>query len=285
MLKRVWEWYGSLSSRVKTSVAWSAAIVGLISTVMSVAGVTLDKWNGNVWIDVGIVAASYVGFFFIVFFAIGRIFKDSVSLVVSQTPVSISCGDIFDTPGWRVIGCDTHFNTRVDDVVISKRSLHGRLVLEHGKKWEIVAAVEKAARRLGLPPDDSGLYDFPLGSIVRYDSSVDNETYLLVAMAELDDNYESHTNMAKFEQMLMTMWREIGRVYASHDIVLPLLGAGITRFDGGPKNREMLLRCMLCTLSGSGVLLNADISVVLYEDARDIPLYEYKDMFKSLQGR
>ncbi len=57
----------------------------------------------------------------------------------------------------------------------------------------------------------------------------------MLAMTELNSRYESHTNMAKYERMLMKMWKEIDRVYASQDIALPLLGAGIARFDDGPK--------------------------------------------------
>ena len=66
-----------------------------------------------------------------------------------------------------MIGCDTHFSTRVDDVVISKKSLHGQLILEHGDKDEIEVAITTEANKLGLQRDDNGLYDFPLGTIIR----------------------------------------------------------------------------------------------------------------------
>ena len=32
---------------------------------------------------------------------------------------------------------------------------------------------DSQAKRLGLHKNDEGLYDFPLGTIIRYDSSVD----------------------------------------------------------------------------------------------------------------
>lgn len=284
-MKWVWKWYNSLSNRIKTSVAWSGAIVGLVSTIMSVVGVSLHDWIPNIWIGLFIIVVTFVLIYVTVYLIIGHIFKDSVSMTIRQTPVSISCGDIFNADGWRVIGCDTHFDTRVDDVVISKKSLHGKLVLEHGKAEEIKKAVEKEARRLHLTADNTGLYAFPLGTIIRYDSSEDNHTYLMLAMTELDENYEAHTNMAKFEHMLMKMWSEISRVYASNDVALPLLGTGISRFDDGPKDKETLLKCMLCTLNASGVSLNSDVKVILFGNAKDIPLYEYKDIFKSFKER
>ncbi len=73
----------------------------------------------------------------ITYITLGRIFNNSVKLTIRQTSVSVDCGNIFEAQGLRVIGCDTHFNTVVDDIVISKKSLHGQLVLEHGSKDEI----------------------------------------------------------------------------------------------------------------------------------------------------
>ena len=159
------------------------------------------------------------------------------------------------------------------------------MILEHGNIEEIIAAVEAEANRLALQKNSNGLYDFPLGTIIRYDSSVDNHTYLMLAMTELNAEHEAHTNMAKFELMLMKMWKEIGRVYALNDVALPLLGNGIPRFDDGPKDKEDLLRCMLCTLNSSGVTLKSKVEILIYGNVKEIPLYEYKDMFRTISRR
>lgn len=219
-------------------------------------------------------------FFFISFKTIKGLFKNSIDLDVNSNQVEISCGDIFETEGYRVIGCDTCFRTQVDDVVITKKSLHGKMVLEHGDKEEIDKLVEETAKNMNIRRKN-GLYNFPLGTIIPYKSKVDNKTYLMLAMTELNDKYESHTNMANFESMLMTMWQEISRVYASNDIVLPILGTGITRFDYVNKTRNNLFRCMLCTLRNSGLIFNSKIKIVIYGDAKDIPLYEFRDIYKS----
>lgn len=280
-MKKLWKWYNGLSNRTRTSVKIAVAFIGLISTILSVVGVSLDDLTHNCWVSLIVVLLASIGLFLLVYWIIGCIFKDTVSMTIQQTHVSISCGDIFETEGLRVIGCDTHFDTRVDDIVISKKSLHGKFVLEHGNVEDIKVAVEKEARRLHLSVNSDGLYDFPLGTIVRYDSSKDNKTYLMLAMTELNENYEAHTNMAKFEHMLMKMWSEISRVYASNDVAIPLLGTGISRFDDGPKNKEALLKCMLCTLNSSCVTFNSKVKVIINGNAKDIPFYEYKDMFRS----
>ena len=94
-------------------------------------GASLKDLSDNLWIRIGIIILSTIILAFGYYIVVGNVYKDSVALSIAKTPVEISCGDIFKTPGYKVIGCDTHFDTRVDDVVISKNSLHGQLLLEH----------------------------------------------------------------------------------------------------------------------------------------------------------
>lgn len=282
-MSRIYKWYNKLSKQARDSIAISVTVVGIISTILSILGISLGDIQGlYLYWRVGIVGIAFVVVYILAYIVIGSIFKNSINISIRQTPVSVSCGSIFDVSELRVIGCDTHFDTRVDDVIISKKSLHGQLVLEHGNKDEIVAAVENEARRLGLQKNDNGLYDFPIGTIVRYDSNTDGHTYLMLAMTELNAEHEAHTNMAQFELMLMKMWKEISRVYALNDVALPLLGTGIPRFDDGPTNKEDLLRCILCTLNSSGVTLKSKVKILIYGNIKDIPLYEYRNMFRTI---
>ena len=284
-MKKLYAVYSKLSKQFRDSLYMSITAVGVISTVMSILGVSLDEWTNSVWRSIGCVLAGAIIIFVLIYILIGRIFKDEVRLIIRRTPVSISVGDIFETSGWKVIGCDNHFDLRVDDVIISQKSLHGQLVLNHASIDELTAVIKSEAEKLEIPCDELGLYTFPLGTIVPYESSVDGEKYLLLAMTELNNRHEVHTNMAQYEQMLMRMWKEVDRVYAMNDIVLPLLGTGIPRFDDGPKENSLLLRCMLCTLNSSGVSLKAKVKIVLYGDTKNYKLYEYKDMFNETNRR
>ena len=281
-MKKIQNIYNNLSKQFKTSIMFSFAILSLISTIMSIVGFSFNDWIKNAWISFGVFVLVYAILSGIVYFIIGLIYNDLISVIINKTPVSIMCGDIFEIDGWKVIGCDTHFDTRVDDVFISKKSLHGQFLLNHGKSKEIKAVVKREAQRLNLKMNNEGLYDFPLGTVIPYHSTVDNQTYLMLAMAELNMNHEVHTNRVKFEQMLMKMWLEINRVYASNSVSLPLLGTGIARFDKEPKDKKTLLKCMLCTFKASGISLNANVKIVIFGDAKDIPLYEFKDIFKSI---
>lgn len=280
-----------MTKQLKDSLTLAFAIVGGIATVLTILGVSVSTvlplpkahWLCRIGCYLGLVLLIYTFLVFIIWIFIGRTYQNSITVRVGRNSVTVKSGDIFQTPGWRVIPMDTTFSTVADDVVISKSSLHGKLVLHYGNADEIQKAVTADAERRGLHAN-GGCYRFPLGSVIPYAPKVKNGqevTYLMVAMSSLNENWEAHTTLAQYEQMLMEMWKEIGRVYARNDIVLPLMGSGITRFDDAQNDPASLLRCMLCTLNTSGIYLNSKITVVIYDDGKTkLPLYEYKDLFR-----
>lgn len=285
-IKLVYEKYSYLSKQARDSIIIAATLIGATATILTILGISFSTLGiKNIFVGILIVIFLYTFSALVIYFIIGNIFKNSLNITIRNTPISIEPGNIFSSQGMRVIGCDSHFSTIVDDVIISKGSLHGQLVLEHGEKEEIEKAVEKEASRLGLQKNPLGLYYFPLGTIITYYSAIDKSSYLMLAMNELNPQHEAYTYTVQFEIMLMKMWKEIGRVYAGHDVVLPILGSGITRHDDGPKNKDEILRCMLCTLNSSGITLNSKIKIILYDDENKIPLYEYKDIFRSIPRR
>lgn len=281
MVQRVLQRFFSLSNRTRDSFYILMTLIGILSTLCTILGVSLSDCADNIWLRLGAVITVLVLLYFVIYLLLGKIFKKSVQLSVNGTTVVIFYGDIFKVDGLKVIGCDSHFDTRIDDVVISKNSLHGKLMLEHGNIPDILKVVEKEASRLNLSKNEDGLYDFPLGTIVCYNREVDgrDEKYLLLAMTELDTQFRACTNMAKFESMLMKMWTEIDRVYAGNSVVIPLLGTGISRFEDKSKDTEILLRCLLCTLNVSGVHLNSVLKIVIYDETKRFPFYEYMHMF------
>lgn len=280
-----------MNRQLKDSLAMAFAVTGGIATLFTIFGVSVSTllplpgvhWFLRIGIYAGIVASTYGILVLIIRAVIGRKYQDSIAFRVGKNTVTVRTGDIFQTPGWRVIPVDTTVSTVVDDKVISKKSLHGKLVLEHGDAEGIRQAVKQEAERRGIR-EENGSCRFPLGAVIPYEHEGKDggrENYLMVAMIALDENLEAHTTMAQYEQTLMGMWREISRVYARNDIVLPLIGSGITRFDDDQGDPPSLLRCMLCTLNISRIYLNARVTVVIYDDGKTkLPLYEYKELFR-----
>ena len=161
LMHRVTKWWLGLSSQVRASFGYSFAIVGFISTIMSVLGLTLKDYVPSLRYGFAVIVATYGIVWLLVFLVIGRLYRHSISLIIRSTRVSVKVGDIFNAEGLRVIGCDNCFDTRVDDVVIAKNSLQGQLVLGHGSAEEIRLAVEAEARKRGIEKGDDGRYTFP----------------------------------------------------------------------------------------------------------------------------
>ena len=103
----------------------------------------------------------------------------------------------------------------------------------------------------------------------------------MVALTDFDKKNEAHTNIPQYVNTLMTMWKEINGIYANYDIALPILGSGLTRFDDGQDDTNLLLKSMLITLSLSQMHFKSQISIIVYNNVADsykIPLYKYKDI-------
>lgn len=120
-MREIYKWYSKLTKREKDSIIITMSSIGVISTFLSVLGLSLaDIETLTVWLRIVISVFAFIVLYIIIYMLIGIIFRDSVSTMIHQTSVTVVCGDIFEVPEFRVIGCDTNFRTEVDDVIISK---------------------------------------------------------------------------------------------------------------------------------------------------------------------
>ncbi len=69
----------------------------------------------------------------------------------------------------------------------------------------------------------------------RYESGriVPNGDDLLLAFAKLDKNGLGRFTRDEYLKCLSVLWEEIDKYYEQKDVCIPILGAGLTRFDGG----------------------------------------------------
>ena len=261
-------------------------LIGIIATVFTISGTSLKDLIPACYINchlcerVVITLIAFAGLSLIMGWCSSLRYKGSVNLTIhSGNNVKICYGDIFKACGYKVIPCDTTFSTEADDKKISRKSLHGQFVLNHADKDKVIKTVRGAAKL------SSGVPSFKTGTIIRYENPGEPNTYLMLALTELDDDNKAHTNMTEFIQTLLQMWREIDREYNGNDIVIPLLGSGITRFDdvfkNDPDKNLKLLSCMLYTLYISGVHFNNSTLKIVLGKGCNIHLHEVKDMFRK----
>lgn len=118
-------------SLVKKSVKWSMAIIGLISTVMAVMGVSLSDLlpkDSGYLVRLIVFAALFVVLAILAAVVAYHRSKSGIHLTINGMDVDAVVGDLFVADGVKVIPFDEYFDIQVDDKVISRNSLNGILL-------------------------------------------------------------------------------------------------------------------------------------------------------------
>lgn len=248
----------------KDSIAIGFAIFGVLSAIIGVLGCSLANVSENIWIRISLMMFILIGIYLVAVFILWFKSKDSVTMKIRGIKVTVCQGDIFKQDGWKVIGVDDTFSISEDDAIISHSSLHGKLIKQLKEDQEEFKTFKDTIKKKKSK--------VLLGGVITY------KDFILLALTHLNSVNEAHIDNLNYESIMRKMWIEIGTVYSGRPICLPILGDGITRFDGvaeKPSPYE-LLKCMLCTLKTSSVQLKAPITIVVYDRINEISLYNLK---------
>ncbi len=269
------QWLNS-PTRWKDSIAIGFAILATVQTFFEISDISLGKfWSEYNWIIKLLLILALFLFIVVVVFSVKyHKTKKGVSLKIRGIKVNIRQGDIFEVKGWKVIAFNEFFDTTVDDIVIAHNTLNGIFIDNHVENFgELQDKItnETDANTNYKRYHRNNRVAYPLGRIITY------KDFMLLAFTHFDNN-QAHLTQKDYEDCLRVMWTEICRTYANRPVFIPLLGSGITRFDGTPhKSNFDLLKCMLCTLRTSGVHINQPITILLTEEAiQNINIYEIK---------
>ena len=265
-------------SLVKKSAKWAATGIASVSTVMGIVGLSLVDFlpvSFGWFARLLIIAAAFISFGIIAAMAICFWGGNGAYAEINFTDVDIRVGDLFSSVGVKVIPFDEYFDVNVNDKVISRSSLNGMFIEKNLENLDFIKAIiaERQQSALGEPEEECGRLRYRLGTIKSFDD------YALLAFTHMDECNRAYLERGQYEACLLNMWDELDRMYAGRPIVLPLLGAGITRFNGCARpSEDDLLRCMLCTLRASGHRFSHGILIVLTKKtANRMRLYEVKD--------
>lgn len=261
---------------LKKSLLQAFAFAGVASSLMGVAGISVADLcgGGSSWAMRLILIVGACCLLALLVFAFNYLrCKDGLHIEIGGTDVEVAVGDLFTADGVRVIPFDEYFDAQVDDKVISRNSLNG-IFVEQYADWETLSQTvgEVQPSAAGEPEPVGGRLRYPLGTVKAYDD------YALLALTHMDEMNRAHLRHGQYEECLLNMWADLNRMYAGRRVVLPLLGSGITRFEGGRPTEDDLLRCMLCTLRASKQHFKDGVLIVLTKKAAErMRLYEVED--------
>ena len=146
----------------------------------------------------------------------------------------------------KVINFDECYTTHVGEEPgdIKPASVCGQYLTAH-PHFDIEALITKT----GICPKQekskyNGLPCYEPGTLVP------NGDYLLMAFAKLDVGGQGRLLRDEYLECLNTLWKEIDKYYGQEDVCIPILGAGITRFESGSGasiSQQELLDMIVCS--------------------------------------
>ena len=189
-------WFKKLDRLTKDSISDATAVFAVLGTLATIIGISLQQvipGTLSLWALLVIVLAAYVLLVAAIRFMKHRLVKDGITLKICGNSIIVKRGDLFSCSGWKVIPFNEYYDTKVDDVVISKASLNGIFIERYTNDIEKLKFAITTDSASTLPPPvktEEGRMKYELGTIKRFDGQ-----YLVLAFTHFNDLNEAHLTM------------------------------------------------------------------------------------------
>lgn len=252
--------------------------VAIVSTVVSFCLIFFEHFEQKTKLGIVAIAGLLLRYIY-EWLQANRLKKAYVML--NNTTVEICEGDIFKQNGLKVIAFNEYFDTKVDNEIISSNTLNGKYIKEHVKNIKILDKnIKDKLRHRKIDTNRTrkiGKKDrYKLGTIFKYND------FLLVAFSHFDEFNKAYLSITDYVSCLIEMWNEIDKCYNGMNIVLPIIGSGITRLNEKSLSEQELLEILLWSFRLSGIKFtkSAKIKVVTQSDVMNkINLYQIQQEF------
>ena len=207
-----------------------------------------------------------------------------VSLKINNSTMEIEAGNIFSEEGFKIIAFNEFFDTQVDDILISKKTLNGKYITQYYPHPADLDAIidsdtHSAEYIIGTCKRSIGkTKQYKLGTIIK------NGEFFLLAFTHFDKDNRAFLEINDYTACLINMWNECDIHYGGNTVVLPLHGSGITRFRSYENiSDQELLEIIVWTFKVSRIRFQypAKAKIVLTNECLSkINLYDIKRRFE-----
>lgn len=210
-----------------------------------------------------------------------------LTLNINNSRINIKYGDIFKEEGKKIITFNEYFDTYVDDIIINKKSINGQFIINEIKnisefdeyiERELIKQNKKF--KINSERKDGKKNKFEIGTTIKY-----QDEFLLTAFTKFNSNNKAELSIQEYIFFLIELWNELDILYSQDIVVIPLLGAGVTRFKGGNILEQELLELILWTFKISKIKFTypSKLCIVIHESLKDkINLYKIKEEYKDV---
>ncbi|MBB6713734.1 macro domain-containing protein [Clostridium gasigenes] len=234
--------------------------------------------NRKIWIGSFIIIMIIL--YLIVFYKANKISK--LKFNINNNRIKIYYGDIFKENGLKVIPFNEYFDTHVDNNIIAKNSLNGKFIIENKLDTSILDNEIESK----LNSEKYELVNRNVGKKKKYEigNTIEvNGEYALTAFTKFDEYNRAYLTKVDYVSFLLRFWKNIDKIYNQRNIVIPLIGSGISRVEGNMKLQDYLEQILnSIKLSGISIPHDCEIKIVLHESVRSyINLYKIKTLYKG----
>lgn len=156
---------------------------------------------------------------------------------VNDTKIKVKFGDIFKEDGWKAIAVNDFFDSRVDEDLVSSKSLHGHVLNTYWEDnrtdWTKQVALSlngQAAKQETRSRGKGNKSRYPIGTTARAISG--GQRFLFVSLGETDlSNNETSANAEMLISAVRGMVAEARAACSMDPLAIPLMGTGLARID------------------------------------------------------
>ncbi len=234
----------------KRSCTWTLSVIAVLFAFVPEASFKGCKFLEDASDEVNIMINRILTFIavlviVIIVHAIYRCVRKSISIKGHGYSIRIEYGDILKKDSCkRIISFDECFTTSIGENPsdVKRSSICGQYLVANPIN-NMRSLIEKAQLQPAKCKSKfQGKEKFESGRLVQ------NGDDLLMAFAKLDkDGRGRFFSREEFLDCLAILWNEIDKYYGQKDVCIPILGAGITRFDDKQLTQQELLDIILAS--------------------------------------
>ena len=266
---------------------FNIALAAIASAATLFCAVAPENWLGTrTWcLTLGILAVIAV---LCAYFAWSQTdLKESISIKISPNlRVNVFKGDLFKQKSIVVIPVNEYFDTRVDDVIIAHRTIHGKFIDNNFQNNEN-ALYELILRQLtGVEYEENNnrihagarTRKYPIGTCA--DIQIGDTIYVLFALTHFDQEDRANLPKEEFSSAIIQLMDHLRTIANNRPVYMPLFGTGLARLN---ETHQRVLLFIIDTISFSCPwAINAGLNIVIYPtDMIKVNLNKVEDFFSE----
>lgn len=256
------------------------AILTIISVFFTLSSIIVSIPNDYKLVVAIILLCVFLIIYIILWIRVNLLQKMKIN--INNSIVEVKIGDIFEEKELKVIAFNEYFDTLVNNVIISEKTLNGMYIKnilkdvnELDKLIEDDEYLNENIIEKNLNRRQGKKNKYKLGTIFKHND------YLLTAFSRFDNENRAFLNMNDYVNFLLNFWNEVDIVYSGRSISIPLLGSGITRFkEYSMITDQELLELLIWSFKISRIKFTypSRVSIIIHDNKKDkINFYKLKE--------